>query len=169
MINVQEEASPERFGSVFRELDRRSASAFGSEDFGKIGAHQHERMVERTGFPAEHADKVQRAVDTLGLSKGVYHLPLRTSKGTLVGYAQFRSVPNRKSPVLVTVLGASMRPSGQNIESMIKLNGFRETSEMLAPIRHRESPGRQESDGYAIERAFNNLNQSTGLAIESGR
>lgn len=61
-----------------------------------------------------------------------------------------------------------MRPGGQDIEAMIKLNQFVETDAMRAPVGKLERPGREEGDRYAIHRAFKNLEQSTGLAIERG-
>lgn len=91
------------------------------ERFGKTSAHAHDRMVERTEFHPSHVDLIQRAVDTLSLGEGSYHLPLRGQDGGVLGYAQFKSVPNRKSPVLATILGPEMRPGGHNIEQMIGL------------------------------------------------
>lgn len=87
----------------------------------KTSAHAHERMVERTDFHPAHVDLIQRAVDTLSLGPGTYHLPLRSQDGAVQGFAQFKSVPNRRSPVLATILGPEMRPGGHNIESMIGL------------------------------------------------
>lgn len=166
---TMEEPSPERFGSAFRELDRRVSEALGSEDLGKVAAHAHDRMRERTELHPGHVDLIQRAVDTLGLPKGAYHLPLRNRDGSVIGYAQFKGVPNRKAPVLATVLGPGMKPGGQDIEAMIKLNHFVEVDEMRAPVGPLERPGRQETGGYAVDRAFKNMKQPTGLAIESGR
>lgn len=89
--------------------------------FGKTSAHAHDRIEERTEFHRSHVDLIQRAVDTLSLGPGTYHLPLRHQDGRVAGYAQFKSVPNRKSPVLATILGPQMRPGGENIERMIGL------------------------------------------------
>ena len=166
---TQEEPSPERFGSAFRELDRRVAEAFGPESEGKVAAHAHERMAERTDLHPGHVDLIQRAVDTLGLPKGSYHLPLRQRDGSVIGYAQFKGVPNRKAPVLATILGPAMRPGGQDIEKMIKLSRFVENDEMQAPVGKLERPSRQETGDYTVDRAFKNLDQSTGLVMESGR
>lgn len=85
----------------------------------KHADHAHDRIRERTPFHESHVDLVQRAVDTLGLGQGTYHLPLRHGDGVVAGYAQFRSVPNRKYPVLTTVLGPTMTPTGVNIEDLI--------------------------------------------------
>lgn len=85
----------------------------------KHAAHPHDRIRERTPFHEGHIELVQRAVDTLALGEGTYHLPLRLGDGAVAGYAQFRSVPNRRYPVLTTVLGPTMTPSGANIEEMI--------------------------------------------------
>lgn len=84
----------------------------------KLADHPHDRMVERAGLPAEHVERLQRVADSLTLDPGSYHLPIRL-KGTLHGYAQFRSVPNRRGPVLTTVLGPNMRPTGYNIEDLL--------------------------------------------------
>lgn len=158
-----EERDRGQFGRAFRELDRRV-----SDTFGKMAAHAHERMQERTELHPSYVDLVQRAVDTLALPKGSYHLPLRHRDGSVIGYAQFKGVPNRKAPVLATVLGPKMRPGGQDIEAMIKLNQFVEADAMRAPVGKLERPGREEGDSYAIHRAFKNLEQSTGRAIERG-
>lgn len=88
----------------------------------KLGAHAHDRMVERAGLPPEHVDRIQRLVDALALDPGSYHLPIR-HEGTLVGYAQFKSVPNRRAPVLATVLGPEMRPGGYNLEHVLASRG----------------------------------------------
>ena len=86
----------------------------------KTAWHAHNRMEERTPFHKSYADHVQRAVDTLALKGDVYHLPLRAKDGSVAGYAQFKRVHNRPTPVLATILGAKMTPSGQNIEPMLK-------------------------------------------------
>lgn len=85
----------------------------------KAAAHAHDRMVERAGLPASHVDRLQRLVDTLALDPGVYHLPIRHD-GRLVGYAQFKSVPNRRAPVLATVLSPDMTPSGYNLDDALR-------------------------------------------------
>lgn len=77
-------------------------------------------MESRTGFHRTHVELVQRAVDTLGLSGDAYHLPLRRADGSCDGYAQFRRVPGRAYPVLKTVLGPTMTPSGTNIEHLLR-------------------------------------------------
>jgi hypothetical protein len=87
----------------------------------KLAWHAHDRMMERTPFHPSYVDQLQRAVDTLGLEGDEYYLPLRNKDGSIAGFAQFKRVPNRKWPVLATVLGPRMRPSGENIEMMLKL------------------------------------------------
>jgi len=86
----------------------------------KIAAHAHDRMVERTPFPRSHVDELQRSVDALGLDPGTYHLPLRHRDGTVLGYAQFKAVPERRAPVLATVLGPTMKPGGFDIEDLLR-------------------------------------------------
>lgn len=81
----------------------------------KIALHAHDRMQERTPFPADLVDTVQKEVDAKKLPKGNYHVPLLDAKGFLRGYAQFKSVPNRALPVLATVLAPTMQPSGPSI------------------------------------------------------
>lgn len=77
-------------------------------------------MEERTPFHRSHADHLQLAVDTLKLTGEAYHLPLRGQDGEVVGYAQFKRVPDRKTPVLATVLGPKMKPRGENVELKLK-------------------------------------------------
>lgn len=127
-------------------------------------------MRERTPFHEGHVDILQRAVDTLSLDKGAYHLPLRSKDGVLVGYAQFRGVTNRKAPVLTTVLKPSMTPSGTNIEHLLKTGEFREKDphEDERPPQV-DKPSRQETLSSTLRRAFGNLTQSTGLAMENGK
>jgi hypothetical protein len=168
IVDTPEEGAPRSFGSAFRELDRRVAESLGRSDLGKSAAHAHDRMQERTDLHPSYVDLVQRAVDTLSLPKGSYHLPLRNQDGSVHGYAQFKGVPNRKAPVLATILGPKMRPGGQDIEAMIKLNHFVEADEMRAPVGKLERPGREEGDRYTTDRAFKNLEHATGLVIERG-
>jgi hypothetical protein len=82
----------------------------------KTAAHPHDRIEERTPFHRSVADYVQAAVDSKQLTPGKYYLPLRNKDNSVSGYAQFRSVSNRQYPVLVTVLGPMMVPSGENLE-----------------------------------------------------
>jgi hypothetical protein len=82
----------------------------------KTAAHPHDRIEERTPFHRSVADYVQAAVDSKQLTPGKYYLPLRNKDNSVSGYAQFRSVSNRQYPVLVTVLGPTMLPSGENLE-----------------------------------------------------
>lgn len=86
----------------------------------KTAAHAHDRMVERTPLEAAHVDRLQASVDALGLDPGTYHVPLRGDGGVLHGYAQFKGVPNRKGPVLATVLSADMRPAGSDLTEMLR-------------------------------------------------
>jgi len=85
----------------------------------KHAAHAHDRIVERTPLTAKTVDEVQALVDELELPKGQYHLPLRKD-GKVVGFAQFKGVANREHPVLATVLGPAMTPTGANIEGHLK-------------------------------------------------
>jgi hypothetical protein len=136
--------------------------------------HAHDRMEERTPFHRSHVDYVQHAVDTLNLPGDAYHLPLRAKDGGVAGYAQFKRVPNRKGPVLATVLAPYMKPSGQNIESMLKQGSEPETNadvstsnkfttdhidprppESRAWNRVHRHPN-QETAAYALRQAFNN-------------
>lgn len=159
-----EQPIPNRFGSAFLELDQRLDAL---RD--KLGAHAHERMKERTAFHPSHVDMIQRAVDTLELPKERYHLPLRHQDGSIAGYAQFKGVENRKTPVLATILGPAMTPSGPNIEGLIKLNRFIEQEPQRRFVGDLERPGRQETDAYVIHRAFTNLTQPTGAVMEHAR
>lgn len=88
----------------------------------KLAAHAHDRMVERAGMPRGHVDRLQRLVDSLALDPGTYHLPIR-HEGRLVGYAQFKAVPNRAGPVLATVLGPEMHPGGYDLEPVLQARG----------------------------------------------
>lgn len=116
----------------------------------KLAAHAHDRMKERTDLHPGHVDLIQRAVDTLGLGPGTYHLPLRAQAGHVIGYAQFKSVPNRKTPVLATVLGPEMTPGGTDIERMIKLNALVEQKLLRSPTP---------PVPYRIEQAFRGSTQ----------
>jgi hypothetical protein len=64
----------------------------------------------------EATNQLQLAVDTLKLTGEAYHLPLRDQSGKVVGFAQFKRVPDRKTPVLATVLGPKMKPRGVDVE-----------------------------------------------------
>lgn len=86
----------------------------------KSSDHPAQRMDERTGFHPSNVRQVQRLVDMIGLSPGNYHLPLRDESGGVGGYAVFKGVKDRKTPVLATVYGKDMRPPGQDIESLLK-------------------------------------------------
>lgn len=85
----------------------------------KKGSHATERMEERTYFHPSNVRQIQRVVDKLGLKPGDYHLPLRDQSGGVGGYAVFKGVSRRKSPVLATVLAKDMRPKGQDIEVLL--------------------------------------------------
>lgn len=140
---------PGRFDSAFDQHDRRVAA----ELTGKLAAHAHDRIEERTSFHRSHVDLIQRAVDTLGLEHGTYHLPLRHQDGRVLGYAQFKSVPNRKYPVLATVLGPEMSPGGVNIEDRIKLGRFVENQAAESPPMT-EATRKQPPTDYLTRRAF---------------
>jgi hypothetical protein len=90
----------------------------------KTAGHPHDRMEERTPFPRAHVDQLQKTVDLMGLSPGAYHLPLRDAHGQLKGFAQFKGVKGRKTPVLATVLGPEMRPGGRDIEHLLKASSL---------------------------------------------
>lgn len=141
----------------------------------KSAAHQHERMEERTPFHRSHADIIQRAVDYMDLAPGAYHLPLRDKAGVVVGFAQFKGVPNRKKPVLATVLGATMKPSGKDLESMLKLSMSPESNaepcevssrmsddnnpRIPEPTRRIKATGDPKQEDI-LRRAFNNVGTS---------
>jgi hypothetical protein len=86
----------------------------------KRAAHPHERIEQRTSFHRDAVDQIQQAVDLMGLRPGSYHLPLRDRAGNVAGYAVFKGVKNRRSPVLSTVYAKDMRPPGTDIETMIR-------------------------------------------------
>lgn len=86
----------------------------------KLAFHAHDRMEERTPLHRSHADHLQLAVDSLKLTGEAYHVPLRGHDGAVIGYAQFKRVPNRANPVLATVLGPEMKPRGLNVEPLLK-------------------------------------------------
>ncbi len=96
----------------------------------KISAHAHDRMEERTPFDRSKVDKIQQAVNVAGLKPGVYYLPLRSANGEIRGYAQFKEVKGRNSPVLATVLSAFMTPSGVSIETKLKLSAAFDTDQI---------------------------------------
>lgn len=153
----------------------------------KGAAHAHDRMEERTPFARGNVRPLQRAVDSMGLPPGSYHIPLRGRDGRVLGYAQFKSVPNRNAPVLATVLGPAMRPGGVDLGAVLKTaNLTPETNvtpeavgkfdtddldprppESLAWNLAHTLAGRQETKSYAVRRAFNQMSDSTGEAQES--
>lgn len=153
----------------------------------KGAAHAHDRMEERTPFARSNVRPLQRAVDTLGLPPGSYHVPLRGRDGAVLGYAQFKAVPGRSHPVLATVLGREMSPSGQDVGTLVKGAGLSpETNvtplaegkfdtdhidprppESRAWNRAHELAGSQETKRYALRRAFDQMAESTGDAQES--
>ncbi len=91
----------------------------------KTASHAHDRMEERTPFDRSKVDKLQKAVDMAKLKPGVYYIPLRSANGEIRGYAQFKGVQGRNTPVLATVLSAFMTPSGVSIETKLQLPGGR--------------------------------------------
>lgn len=133
----------------------------------KGAAHAHDRMEERTDFHKSYVDQVQRAVDSLKLPKGSYHLPLRSQDGRVAGYAQFKGVRNRPFPVLATVLGPTMRPSGTDLELRMKLSELFDTDhldprppESLAHNGHHQRADSPEQASYIIRRAFDGVQTS---------
>ncbi len=153
----------------------------------KGAAHAHDRIEERTPFSRNNVRPLQRVVDSLGLPPGSYHIPLHGRNGEVLGYAQFKSVPNRKHPVLATVLGPEMTPTGTNVSSYVKVSGLSPETN-VTPMsegkfdtdhidpRPPESrawnlahtlAGRQESKQYAMRRAFDQIRNDTGDAQEA--
>jgi hypothetical protein len=152
----------------------------------KGAAHAHDRMEERTPFSRDNVRPLQRAVDMMGLPPGNYYVPLRGRDGTILGYAQFKGVPNRKHPVLATVLGPEMRPSGVNLSTLVKDAAAPETNvtplaegkfdtDQIDPrppesrawnLAH-ELAGSQETKRYAMRRAFDQIAEQTNDTQES--
>ena len=152
----------------------------------KGASHAEDRIEERTPLPRSTIRPLQAAVDKMSLPPGSYHLPLRDKDGALVGYAQFKGVPNRDRPVLATVLHKYMSPSGQNIEKMMKTGSQPETNvtprseglfstDRLDPrspesrawnLAH-ERAGSGETKEYEITRMFDQMRHTFPEAIES--
>jgi hypothetical protein len=152
----------------------------------KGASHAEDRIEERTPLPRSTIRPLQAAVDKMGLPPGSYHLPLRDKDGKVVGYAQFKAVPRRDRPVLATVLGKYMSPSGQNIESMMKTSAQPETNvsprseglfstDQLDPRRPEsrawnlahQIAGRNETKEYETKRMFDQMSHTFPEAIES--
>jgi hypothetical protein len=152
----------------------------------KGASHAEDRIEERTPLPRSTIRPLQAAVDKMALSPGSYHLPLRGKDGEVVGYAQFKAVPNRDRPVLATVLHKYMSPSGQNIEKMMKTSSQPETNvtpraeglfstDQIDPRRPEsrawnlahQRAGSQESKEYEIGRMFDQMRHTLPEAIES--
>jgi len=125
----------------------------------KDAAHPHDRIEERTNLHRNNIEPIQKAVDYLGLEPGSYHVPLRGKNGDILGYAQFKSVKNRKGPVLATVLGPNMTPGGDNLETRFfnKIANLRIPDEALAWNGSHSFPNKQETTPYSIDRAFNQV------------
>lgn len=177
-------------GSAFNAHDAWMASCPGADSgppYAVKGAsHAHDRIEERTPLHKGNIEPLQRAVDFLGLSPGSYHLPLRGKDGQVLGYAQFKGVPNRKGPVLATVLAPHMKPGGTNLEAWTKqaalatntsprASGLFDTDqtaslppEALGWNGTHATVGRQESTGYALRRAFEDVNHATNGTMEYG-
>lgn len=151
----------------------------------KGAAHAHDRIEERTSLSKDNIHPLQSAVDFLGLAPGAYHLPLRGKDGTILGYAQFKGVPNRKGPVLATVLGPHMTPGGTDLESWVKRasapatnipsrsKGLFDTDireplppESLAWHGTHAVATNKETAPYALRRAFDGLEHSTDGTME---
>ena len=152
----------------------------------KGASHAEDRIEERTSLPRSTIRPLQAAVDKMALSPGSYHLPLRGKDGNVVGYAQFKAVPNRDRPVLATVLHKYMSPSGQNIESLMKTGSQPETNvtpraeglfstDQLATrlpesrawnLAHQRA-GSGETKEYEIGRMFDQMRHTFPEAIES--
>lgn len=157
----------------------------------KLAWHAHDRMEERTPFHKSHADLVQSAVDLLDLDPGAYHLPLRHKDGSVAGYAQFKTVPNRPRPVLATVLGPQMKPGGTNIEHLLKTGHEPETNATMdkppfgtSPQGDQLDPRPSESSAksraaprvgdrsapldYALRKGFNDLRMTDTNTVDQG-
>jgi hypothetical protein len=125
----------------------------------KGAAHAHDRIEERTPFARDNVRPLQQVVDSLGLEGGVWHLPLRGRDGQVLGYAQFKTVPNRKGPVLATILGPTMRPGGQSLEQYTKRAAY---SEVIPPERHQLlTHGNEQPADYAIRHGFDRATTPT--------
>jgi hypothetical protein len=152
----------------------------------KGASHAEDRIEERTPLPRSTIRPLQAAVDKMGLPPGTYHLPLRGKNGEVVGYAQFKAVPNRDRPVLATVLHKYMSPGGQNIERMMKTGAQPETNvsarseglfstDQLDPRRPEsrawnlahQLAGRDETQEYETRRMFDQMKHTFPEAIES--
>lgn len=117
----------------------------------KTAAHPHDRIEERTPFHRSVADYVQAAVDSKKLTPGTYYLPLRNQDNSVSGYAQFRSVANRQYPVLVTVLGPAMVPSGENLEPRFYPVKAKQAAETNAPVLEDVDELRDESNPSPLD------------------
>jgi hypothetical protein len=125
-------------------------------------------MEERTPFHKSNVNKIQRAVDQMGLSPGNYHLPLRGKDGGILGYAAFKAVPGRKNPVFATVLAPHMSPKGQNLETALKVarlfttdQNVRGEQDLVAVRKHRVA-GQGALGPDAVSAAFSALDCNTG-------
>lgn len=98
---------------------------------------------------------LQRRADQLDLRGQTFHIPLRVDQ-QLVGYAQFRPVSDRRTPVLVTVLGPQMRPKGTDITHMLKTGNLYQSAAPEQEKRHllESRPGSGETPLHAMGRAF---------------
>lgn len=154
----------------------------------KNAAHAHDRMEERTPFHRSYATQLQLVADSLALGEGRYHIPLRNRDGSIAGYAQFKSVPNRATPVLATVLGPEMRPSGENIEGRLKWGSYQEVTGINDTIRadtdmldkrpswtwdsSQIAPARklnQEPQLYTLRQAFDSVGRISGPIMDSAQ
>lgn len=134
----------------------------------KQATHAQTRIEERTPFHKSNINKLQRAVDQMGLSPGDYHLPLRGKTGEILGYAAFKAVPGKKNPVLATVLAPHMSPKGQNLETVLKIArlfttdiGVRGEQDLTAVRKHRVA-GQGILGPDAVSAAFSGLDSNTG-------
>lgn len=157
----------------FTSMDMRASTAPEPRDQAgtylmKLNAHAHDRIEERTPFHKSNINKIQRAVDQMGLSPGDYHLPLRGKDGSILGYAAFKAAPGRKNPVLATVLAPHMSPKGQNLETALKVArlfttdlGVRGEQDLVAVRKHRVA-GQGALGPDAVDAAFSGLDSNTG-------
>lgn len=86
----------------------------------KGAAHADDRLKERTKFPPQTLHDLRKDLRRLELPAKAYYKPLRDDSGVVVAYAQIRRVPNRKHPVITTVLSNHMAPSGYNMDLLDK-------------------------------------------------
>lgn len=111
-------------------------------------------MRTRTPLSPRLVNVLQRSADQMDLKGQTFHVALHVDDGRLVGYAQFRPVPDRAKPVLVTVLSPHMRPSGADLTHMLKAGNLLTPSELETRSLLHTEPSNYETPMHAISRAF---------------